>query len=313
MKITVISPFTFGYIDALVEELRAKSHVKVTFIRVDKFKFSYRSPVQRLFNFFLKTFSTRSLKKEYAAKMILDQMQNNEKQDFILVIRPDKLDENLLFQLKNHTNKLITYYFDSITNFPKKSNLIKYFDKVYSYEKGDVAKFNLEFITNFIPKDSVAISSNQEGLFNISSYDDRFKTLEKIAKQVKSYNYPCKFIVRSEKKVTSDYIKIISEYITVEESKKYLEEAAILLDVQKDDQEGLSFRVFEALQFGKKLITTNKDIYSYDFYNPNNILIINKENPQIEEQFLNTPYEEIPESIKSKYRRKAWLQKVFDV
>ena len=62
-------------------------------------------------------------------------MQNNEKQDFILVIRPDKLDENLLFQLKNHTNKLITYYFDSITNFPKKSKLIKYFDKVYAAQK----------------------------------------------------------------------------------------------------------------------------------------------------------------------------------
>ncbi|MFI8377987.1 hypothetical protein [Leeuwenhoekiella sp. NPDC079379] len=45
----------------------------------------------------------------------------------------------------------------------------------------------------------------------------------------------------------------------------------ILLDVQKGNQEGLTFRIFEALALKKKLIITNKSIVDYYFYDPQNL------------------------------------------
>ncbi|WP_228731997.1 MULTISPECIES: hypothetical protein [Pseudomonas] len=41
-------------------------------------------------------------------------------------------------------------------------------------------------------------------------------------------------------------------------------------------QAGLSFRFFEAMTSRKKVITTNKSVVDYDFYNPANILVIDE-------------------------------------
>ena len=49
--------------------------------------------------------------------------------------------------------------------------------------------------------------------------------------------------------------------------------AFCLIDLKLESHNGLSFRFYESLYFQKKLITNNKDVVNYDFYNSNNILI----------------------------------------
>ena len=311
MNITIIAPFTFGYIDALAEKLAERPDAKVTFIRTDTFTYTYASLAHRIYSALLKVFLSRNLKKEFVADQIRSRLDCTKKQDFILIIRADKLDEKILPYLKTRTHKLITYYFDGISNFPKKARLIHYFDEVYSYEKDDVEKYGLQFITNFIPNDEILTSDKNEGVFNIASYDNRFSVLKKIARQLKKYDYPYLFIVRTKKERKSDLIKLRTDYLPFSETKKFITKAAILLDIQKDKQRGLTFRVFESLQSDKKLITTNEDIKNYDFYNPHNFLIIDKENPHIPIDFLNTPFVPLPDVIKVKYTRDAWLNTVF--
>src|SRR5690606_22427697 len=120
-------------------------------------------------------------------------------------------------------------------------------------------------------------------------------------------------IVRKEKPLNSENIKVVKDYISLKEVINYMEGSTILLDIQKENQEGLSFRVFEALGYEKKLITTNKDIVNYDFYNPNNILIIDRENPHIPKTFLDSSYSTVSENIIKKYRRESWIQQVFGI
>lgn len=311
MKITVLAPYTFGYIDALVEKLQEYDGVEVTFIQFQDFRYEYKSIFDRVYNFILKLTHTGNLKKNYISQQVKNKVAQLDYQDYILIIRPDKLENDLLRWLKKYTDNLISYYFDAIGKFPRKANIIKYFDEVYSYEKSDISDYNLKFITNFIPSEDKPVQSIENGVFNISSRDERVLVMQKIARQLKEYNFPFKFIVRSEKPMVIDCIEVIQEYMSMEDTKKYLNEASILLDIQKDDQEGLTFRVFEVLQFKKKLITTNPSIKSYDFYDANNILVIDKEKPIIPLEFLNTTYNDIPESIVQKYRRSAWIEQVF--
>ena len=48
--------------------------------------------------------------------------------------------------------------------------------------------------------------------------------------------------------------------------KENLKKSKIIVDIHKYGiQDGLTFRVFEAIGYHKKLITTNKDIKTYDF------------------------------------------------
>lgn len=312
MKITVIAPFSFGYIDALVEKLKAKKNVQVTYINTGEISFSYSSRRQKLKNFFLKTFTGKNLKREYVSRQIREKLEPLSQQDITLIVRGDRLEKDLLRYLKSKSDKFIAFYFDANSNIPRQEDLIPLFDEVYSYEKEDVVKHGLKFITNFIPFDKTFLT-NGKGVFNISSYDDRFDALKTIAEQIKSHDYPCEIIVRKEEPFSSDLIKLVPEYLAPEEVREHILACDILLEVQKEDQQGLSFRVFEALGYDKKLITSNKDIVSYDFYNPSNILVIDKNKPVITEEFLHTPYQPVPEEIKSRYRRNRWIREVFGV
>src|SRR5690606_12937269 len=152
---------------------------------------------------------------------------------------------------------LRAFYFDGTGSIPQQINLIPFFDIIYSYDKKDVEKYGLNFITNFIPFD-VNMKNSGRGVFNISSHDKRFETLEKITLQLKEMNFPCNIIVRKEKPLNSENIKVVKDYISLKEVMNYMKGSSVLLDIQKENQEGLSFRVLEALGYEKKLITTNK-------------------------------------------------------
>jgi hypothetical protein len=84
----------------------------------------------------------------------------------------------------------------------------------------------------------------------------------------------------------------------------------VILDVAKQGQTGLTFRPFEALGLNKKLITTNASIKDYDFYDPENIMIVEPGRICLEKEFFETPAKEVPEAIKSKYHVKQWLTDV---
>ncbi len=310
MKVTIISPFSFGYIDSLAEKFSAKSQFEVYFININDIPFKYSNLSERAKNFFLKLIFKRNLKMEYIENEILSRVNEKSQQDIIMVIRPDKFSREHLISLKSNTHKIITYLFDSVSSIPKQIENIDLFDEVYSYEVEDVSKYNFKFITNFIPIDYEEVAAGC-GLFNISSYDERYPLILEVAKYLMDYSYPYKIVVRKEKPFTSKFVEIVKDYWNLEKVCDYILESEILLDIQKKGQHGLSFRVFEALGCGKKLITTNKSILQYDFYKPENILVIDNLNPIIPRSFLEQRTVEVPEFIKSKYRRENWINTVF--
>lgn len=313
-KITIIAPSSFGYIDFLIEKLRSEFNVEVTHINYSDFRYTYKSVNDKLKNSLRKVFLKKNIKASYVSERILEVFLSLEKQDVVVVIRPDKIEKKTLLTLRDFTNKFYSFYFDAIANFPKKIELIPIFDRVFSYEKDDVEKYGLEFITNYIYDDigngkkDISIKNT---IFNISSYDSRFKELKKIAFYLKENEIDYKIIVRKEKRISDNLIDITSSYLSLKEVKKNILETKVLLDIQKQNQNGLSFRVFEALAYEKKLITTNVDIVNYDFYNAKNILVIDINNIQIPETFLNSAYESVPEHILYPYTLDGWIKKVF--
>ena len=82
----------------------------------------------------------------------------------------------------------------------------------------------------------------------------------------------------------------------------------VVLDVQHPKQTGLTMRTIETLGAKKKLITTNGQIKDYDFYNPNNILVVDRHHPMIPEEFINNSYEEIPQDVYERYYIDNWSE-----
>lgn len=316
MQITLISHDNWGYNNNIAVILREKGHT-VTHIDFNTFKYQYPHFGYKVYNFFLKAFFKKNLKNIHFGKEINNRLQNlNQIQDAILTIKADFIDPNLVLEFKRYTKKSIAYFNDNVYRCPKILRVIPSFDKVFSFEKEDCETYQLNFIPNWIYQENhIETTTNFEfDVFNISSKDSRFKTISKIANTLKEKNLITKIIVYNKKnKIKNPNIEFISKYLQISEVNKYIKRSKILLDIHRKEQNGLTFRVFESIGLNKKLITTNPNIVNYDFYNPNNILVIDEKNMNFDLTFFKTAYEPIPKNIYDKYTLEQWVNTVFDL
>ncbi|SHL52566.1 hypothetical protein [Chryseobacterium polytrichastri] len=307
-KITLIYPFAYGYIDFVVQELH--SHVTVTDIKTDSIKYKYPNLGVKIWNGITKLFG-KNIKKEFFNKQIVQQIK--EKQDIIFIIRPDLVDISLLKELKNNTDSFIAYYYDSCKKYPKQLEIAHFFDEIYSYEKEDIEEHNFIETTNFIYDEKIASNEVKYDVFNISSYDSRINEIDHISKVLFAAGLRIHFILFWFEKLSYPHLISTTKYLSLEETKKIISESKAMIDIQRLDQKGLSFRTFESLGYRKKLITTNSMVKNYDFYHPNNMLIINSEDISTHEiiEFLELPYIEISQNILDKYSVRCFTKRIF--
>ena len=71
-----------------------------------------------------------------------------------------------------------------------------------------------------------------------------------------------------------------------------------------------ALRSFYKFLMLEKIITTNQFIQRYDFYNPTNILIIDRNNPVISDKFFEADYEAVPAEIYNKYSLESWIYEI---
>lgn len=309
-KITLIYPFAYGYIDFVAKELQSYNDVEITDIKTDTIKYKYPNLFVKMWNGFTKIFG-KNLKKDFFKKQILQQI--TEKQDIIFIIRPDLLDVSLLEHLKQKTDNFIAYYYDSCKKYPKQLEITHFFDEIYSYEKEDIEKYNFIETSNFIYSEDLKTEKIKYDIFNISSYDSRIEEINDLAKALSEGGLRNYLVIFWHEKLFYPRLISTTKYLSLEETKKLIAQSKAMIDIQRTDQSGLSFRTFESLGYRKKLITTNKTVKDYDFYHPNNILIINSSKIDIEEikNFLELPYVEISQDILQKYSVKNFVKKIF--
>ena len=90
-----------------------------------------------------------------------------------------------------------------------------------------------------------------------------------------------------------------------------IRESRCILDSPQFGQTGLTIRSIECLGAKRKLITTNREIRKYDFYNERNVFIYTDE-PDLNAEFFSQPYEEIDEAVYRKYSLSAWLKAMLE-
>ncbi|GGZ74373.1 hypothetical protein [Algibacter mikhailovii] len=318
MKITVVSLDNWGFNNYIVEALKAKG-IETTSINFDDFKYQYPTVFHKVLNFFLKNVSKHNLKEIHLKHQLNKRIKKLPQQDKILVIKSDFLNESILRELKAKTNELVTFLNDSLSRCPKMKKNIDLFDQVFSFENKDCKNYGFKKINNFIYTE-IDFSTNNSAkyeVFNISSIDKRKKSVVLFSNYFNLKNISYKIILYSTK--PTDYfnntkIDIIYKPYTILEMLDYLKQCKIVLDLQRPKQQGLSFRVFESLAYGKKLITINRDIVNYDFYKPENIHVIkDMNNISIPDSFFKTEAVKIDKNTLEKYHISEWVNSVFNL
>lgn len=248
--------------------------------------------------------------------------------DLIFVIKGEFLSSEAIKKIRSRNNngQCLLYLWDSLDRIPIGEDKFKIYDKIYSFDRVDCDK-NKDFIFNplfFRNEFKYSEDENKQDndLFFLGWYhSDRFKLVKKIdlfcsANQLKSrlllytsyINYLLHSITGGELKGNKRFLFFspISSNANVEQIRR----SRVVLDVAHPSQSGLTMRTIELIGSKKKIITTNSDIVNYDFYNKNNILIIDRDKPILNKSFFETPYQKIDNSVIDYYQIDKWLQRM---
>ena len=320
MKICVISFDFWGYDAHIVETLKEKgieaNHIKIGAV-------SYENFGERLTNFFSKVFLGKNLKYQKRQKFVIEQLDKLGHQDQILVLNADTFDHSTLEYMKKRTNRFITFLYDNLDRCPVQDKL-HFFDKIYSFDDKDIEKHGFERLTNYnyLPFLSQENQNPSEDALYITSYDKkRIKQLDILSQKFEELRLKFDLYVIGKKSWKNQLMKPLSKNkivftrkrISHENLPEFYKRTKVILDLMRENQYGLSFRVFEAMALEKKIITDNEKIKNYDFYNPNNILVLNKDFSNITKEFFETPYQSLPEGIYKKYTLEKWVERVFNL
>jgi glycosyltransferase involved in cell wall biosynthesis len=323
MKICVISFDFWGYDAHIVETLSAKGidahHIKMGSVTHSNFS-------ERATNAVSKIFLNKNLKAEKRQKFVLASLENLGHQDQILVLNPDTFDLSTLQEIRRYSDRLITYLYDSLDRFAVEKEKLSLFDKIFSFDIADSKKNDFEKLTNYIYLPHLCCNKQnpQMDLFYVTSYDNKRVSLIKLlAKRLIELELKFQIMVIGKKGwkhqlknmffTIPEQLHIIFSIKKIDHEKlpEYYKNSKALLDLTRENQHGLSFRVFEAMALEKKIITDNEYIKNYDFYNPNNILVLNATCSNLDKCFFELPYEKIPEEVYYKYTLDNWVNVVF--
>lgn len=317
MKICVIS-FDFWNYDAhIVEELRRKG-VDAHHINIGAYQHENLSA--RVKNTISKVLMKRNIKNELRQEMILKELKRLGPQDQILVINPELIDREFHFKIKKFTQKYIAYLYDSLARCPA-NHLFDMFDEIFSFDKSDAKENNFKLITNYnyLPEVNNCKPVKYD-LIYLGSYDKRITFLSKIITKLDSLKLTYNFVVVGKKTWTKNInvqnnkqINFTRKRIQHKDIQGYYCQGKVLLDLMRENQTGLSFRFFEAMALKKKIITNNPTIKDYDFYRPENILVLNDDFSNVDRSFFDGNYQELPQELYRKYTIENWVETVFSL
>lgn len=270
-----------------------------------------------------------SLKKRYF-KDIINEISHHS-YDFVFMINAAIFTEYFLqdLQMICKDSCKILYSWDSLAVYPSVQKLHKYFDYVYSFDSNDVKNNDyMIFLPLFFCDDMYEEITVQNLKYDLSfigfGHTERYNFINVIKNFAEKNGFTHYFRLYLPSKIhffRGKYIKKlfktakISDFvykpISLEMTKKIIHESKIVVDIELSNQSGLTMRTIETHGMRKKLITTNKNILNYDFYDPQNICVVDRKMPVISPEFVTSSYKALPENLYNKYALSSWLRVIF--
>lgn len=229
---------------------------------------------------------------------------------------------------QNPQAKFIMYQWDSEENLPYSSEIHPYIDQLYSFDLNDCEnKSKYQFLPLFYTRiyEQIGAKNSINYEYDCSyvgtAHPQKFKDINMMSRVLRE-KLPNQFIYHyMPSKLKYFYHKLQSPEFRKAKFKDFqtkklqsgelfeiFEKSKCILDAPQAGQSGLTMRTIECLGAKRKLITTNKDIKKYDFYNEANIFVFD-DVIDIDRNcdFFTSPFIEIDDEVYIKYSLREWL------
>lgn len=250
---------------------------------------------------------------------ILDAL--TEPVDFLIIISPECITPEILKKFRAKCSNIVVYMWDSFKNKPQALDLIPGSDAFYTFDSVDAELYNIKhkplFYSNAYKIDVLSERPQYDISFIGTVHSSRYEQVKKICGGFRCYVFfycPShivflfkKYITREIKRVSLKDVSFIS--LGKDDVVSVVVNSKCILDISHPLQQGLTMRSIETLGAKRKLITTNKNICHYDFYNEDNILVIDDSvTTQQIESFLRKNYKKLTAELYDKYSVNYWVK-----
>lgn len=269
--------------------------------------------------------TSEKIRRQEWAIIQLTQYLENKIFDYALVIRPDLFAENLIQLLRQHTHHaLAAYQWDGFDRHPEIVHYVNLFDRFFVFDYNDIIHHDelpLLGITNFYF--DMHQVQKKEGKHNTAYFvgshiQERIEPIILCARALTDLGVNLRFIIATRKTkhkkcYKNEKITFIDRAFDFGTNLDNVIGADILLDFVNPVHQGLSFRIFEALYYQKKLITNNLAIKHYDFYHPDNIFVWDGHDLSGLAEFLSCPVQPVDHAVVEKYAFGNWIKNILDL
>ncbi len=256
--------------------------------------------------------------------------ENRDKDyDYVLVVKSEVLgrEEIALLREAYPRAQFILYLWDGLENVPGGTEKLGLYDRVYTFDPEDAAKYGLHFRPLFYTGDYSRAQAPDRYDYDVAFIGTAHAIRPRVVRQVEAqcresglrfYHYlylphPLLFwyhkltnrSYRGVKKSDIHYTPLPAQAI-----RDIYTRSRAILDVEHTRQRGLTMRTIEMLGMEKKLITTNPMVKRHDFYDEGNILVIDRDDPRIDPGFLSGEFHPLSPAIREKYSLPGFLREL---
>lgn len=244
----------------------------------------------------------------------------------------------VLFNILNKRNinvKKYLYLFDRIDGVYDVSAYLPFYSRVFSFDIYDCRRYNLKHLPIYwVQADNTTIVKYD--IFGFASYScfkpERtkiFRDIKKLSDSLKLKSYIKLFQSDYGNRFTYCLKRILKELIgregempnlnddlittksiSPDKFREYIAMSNIILDTQASYQDGLTARFMWALGANKRIITTNKAVADYSFYNKDFIFILDDNYEDLANFIITDVVVDYDTSVIN-YRIDNWLDTIF--
>ena len=236
--------------------------------------------------------------------------------DYCLVIRGDLIPEFVIKHARSISNKMVDYQLDGLSVSSKILDYQKYFDDIFVFDPEDVKRhpsYNFVFLPNcYFGEPDFSIPSEIDLLYIGQYLDERNVQLKNLHQYLEEHqlSYTSHTSLYRGRCFEPLHPKVLQHKTSTsyEGNLDFVKKSKIIIDFKRKEHNGLSLRFFEAMQYGKKIITDNVSVKNYEFYHPNNIFVTDFVHLDGILEFIQKPYHPLPETLIEQYGFKNWIK-----
>lgn len=239
-----------------------------------------------------------------------------KKFDYCLVIRGDLVPEFVIKHARSISKKMVDFQLDGLSVSSKILDYQKYFDDIFVFDPDDVKKYPeaaLHFLPNcYFGEPDFSIPSEIDLLYIGQYLDERNVQLKNLHQYLEEHqlSYTSHTSLYRGRCFEPLHPKVLQHKTSTsyEGNLDFVKKSKIIIDFKRKEHNGLSLRFFEAMQYGKKIITDNVSVKNYEFYHPNNIFVTDFVHLDGILEFIQKPYHPLPETLIEQYGFKNWIK-----